>query len=73
MTVDDYRIRFGWSRQHMAAEAGIDVNTLRNAISGKPVYRAKVGLITEAINRELVRRNEPTIKYTDLAGIVFAD
>jgi hypothetical protein len=57
----------------MAAEAGIDVNTLRNAIAGKPVYRAKVGLIAEAINRELMRRSEPTIAYTDLGGITFAD
>ena len=44
MTIEDYRIRFGWSRKHMAAEAGIDVNTLRHAIAGKPVYRAKAAL-----------------------------
>ncbi len=73
MTIEDYRIRFGWSRKHMAAEAGIDVNTLRNAIAGKPIYRAKAGLITEAINRELARRSEPPITYTDLDGIRFAD
>lgn len=73
MTIDDYRVQFGWSRQHMASEAGIDVTTLRNAMGGNPVYRAKVGQITEAINRELERRNKPTIKYTDLDGVVFAD
>jgi hypothetical protein len=73
MTIDDYRVQFGWSKAHMADEAGIDVNTLRNAINGKPVYRAKVGQITEVINRELERRGKPTIKYTDLEGVVFAD
>jgi hypothetical protein len=73
MTIDDYRIQFGWSRRHMAQEAGIDANTLRSATEGKPVYRAKVGQITEAINRELERRGKPLIKYTDLEGVVFAD
>lgn len=73
MTIDDYRVRFGWSRKHMADEAGIDVTTLRNAMNSKPVYRAKVGQITEAINQELKRRGERSIKYTDLEGTVFAD
>jgi transcriptional regulator NrdR family protein len=73
MTIDDYRVQFGWSKAHMAREAGIDVNTLRSAINGNPVYRAKVGQVTEAINRELKRRGEQPIKYTDLAGVVFAD
>lgn len=73
MTIDDYRVQFGWSRAHMAGEAGIDVTTLRNAMSGTPVFRAKVGQITEAINRELERRKKPTIKYTDLDGVAFVD
>ena len=73
MTIDDYRVKFGWSRRYMADEAGIDVTTLRNAISGIPVFRAKVGLIAEAINRELVKRGEAQIKYTDLDGVPFAD
>ena len=73
MTIDDYRVQFGWSKAYMAREAGIDVNTLRSAINGHPVYRAKVGMITEAINRELERRNKPAIKYTELDGVAFAD
>lgn len=73
MTIDDYRVWFGWSRAHMADEAGIDVTTLRNAMNGSPVYRAKVGQITEAINQELERRGKPAIKYTDLEGVAFAD
>ena len=73
MTIDDYRVQFGWSRQHMADEANIDTNTLRNAMNGKAVYRAKVGLIAEAINRELERKSKPPIKYTDLDGVAYAD
>lgn len=73
MTIDDYRVQFGWSRRRMAQEAGIDANTLRSAANGNPVYRAKVGLVAEAINRELKRRGEDPIKYTDLTGVIFAD
>lgn len=73
MTIDDYRVKFGWSRRRMADEAGIDVTTLRNALLGTPVYRAKVGLIAEAINRELTKRGEAQIKYTDLEGVTFVD
>jgi ribosome-binding protein aMBF1 (putative translation factor) len=73
MTIDDYRIRFGWSRRWMAQEAGIDVNTLRSAMQGRAVYRAKIGQITEAINRELERRGQARITYTDLEGVIYAD
>jgi hypothetical protein len=73
MTIDEYRIQFGWSRQRLAKEAGIDVTTLRHAMHGQPIYRAKAGQITEAINRELVRRGQPRITYTDFDGVTFTD
>lgn len=73
MTIDDYRVQFGWSKRHMAQEAGIDTNTLRNAIEGKPIYRVSAGKIANAINKELQQRCETPIKYTDLEGIMFAD
>jgi len=73
MTIEDYRIEFGWSKSKLAKEAGIDMSTLRNAIDGIPVYRATVGKITHAINQELQRRGLPSIKYTDLDGVQFAD
>jgi hypothetical protein len=57
----------------MARDAGIDVNTLRSAINGKPVYRVSVGKIAQAINQELQRRGENPIKYNDLEGVTFAD
>ncbi len=73
MKIEDYRVRFGWSKTHMAKEAGIDTNTLSSAIKGKKVYRAKVGLIAEAVNLELKRRGEEPIKYTDFDEVQFAD
>ncbi len=73
MTIDDYRVQFGWSRQQMADEAGIDPNTLRSAMTGGRVYRAKVGKIAEAISRELERRGKQPITYTDLEGVIYAD
>ena len=73
MTIDDYRVQFGWSKRRMAQEAGIDANTLRSAIDGHPVYRVTVGKIAQAINQELQRRGESPIKYTELEGVTFAD
>jgi len=73
MTINDYRVLFGWSKRQMAREAGIDANTLANAIAGKPVYRVSVGKIANAINQELMRQGKEPIKYTDLAGVAFAD
>jgi ribosome-binding protein aMBF1 (putative translation factor) len=73
LTIDDYRVQFGWSKRRLAKEAGIDVNTVRSATNGHPIYRVTAGKIVQAINRELERRGETPIKYTDLVGLVFAD
>ena len=73
MTIDDYRIEFGWSKSKLAKEADIDMNTLKRAIDGEPIYRATAGKIANAINAELQRRGLPPIRYTDFAGLTFAD
>jgi hypothetical protein len=73
MTIEDYRVEFGWTKSKLANLAGIDMNTLKSAIDGNPVYRVTVGKITRAINLELQRRGQPTIRYTDLEGVAFAD
>jgi hypothetical protein len=73
MQIDDYRIEFGWSKSKLAKEAGIDMNTLKSAIDGNPIFRATAGKIVGAINQELQRRGQPTIRYTDLEGVKFAD
>ena len=73
MTIEDYRIQFGWSKSKLAHEAGIDMNTLRRANDGEPIYRATAGKIANAISAELQRRGQSPIKYTDFAGLKFAD
>ena len=73
MTIEDYRIEFGWSKTKLRQEAEIDMNTLQRAIDGLPIFRATAGKIVGAINQELKRRSEPTIRYTDLEGLTFAD
>ena len=73
MTIEDYRIEFGWSKSKLSKEAGIEMNTLQRAIDGNPIFRATAGKIVGAINKELTRQNRPTIRYTDLDGLVFAD
>ncbi len=73
MTIEDYRVEFGWSKSKLAQEAGIDMNTLKNAIDGAPIYKTTAGKIARAINRELQKRGQPTIRYTDLEGVTFAD
>lgn len=73
MTVEDYRIEFGWSKTKLCKEAGIDMNTLQRAIDGQPIFRATAGKIAGAFNQELKRRGEATIRYTDLEGLTFAD
>jgi hypothetical protein len=73
MTIEDYRIEFGWSKSKLCKEADIEMNTLQRAIDGNPIFRATAGKIVGAINTELARRGRPAIRYTDLDGVVFAD
>jgi hypothetical protein len=73
MTIEDYRIDFGWSKSKLASEANIDMNTLKRAIDGEPIYRATAGKIASAISAELQRRGQQPIRYTDLTRLVFAD
>jgi hypothetical protein len=73
MTIEDYRIEFGWPKSTLCKEADIEMNTLQRAIDGKPIFRATAGKIVGAINRELARRGRAPIRYTDLEGVVFAD
>ena len=69
MTLNEYRIKLGWSRRRLAHEAGIDERTLRYAISGKPVYSATAGKIANAISKGL----GVEISYRDIEGLNLAD
>ncbi|EFH90308.1 helix-turn-helix domain-containing protein [Ktedonobacter racemifer] len=69
MTLEDYRVKLGWSKAKFAREADIDVRTLNDAIAGKRVYKAKAGQIANAISRGLGRE----ITYKDIEGLNLAD
>ncbi|HZO72569.1 MAG TPA: helix-turn-helix domain-containing protein [Ktedonobacteraceae bacterium] len=69
MTIEDYRIRLGWSKARLAREAKIDVGTLNDAISGKRIYKATAGKIANAISQGLGQ----DITYKDLEGINLID
>jgi hypothetical protein len=53
MTLEEYRVRLGWSRARFAREAEIDTGTLRDAIAGNKIYKATAGKIAKALTRAL--------------------
>jgi transcriptional regulator with XRE-family HTH domain len=69
MTIDDYRIKLGWSKAQLAREAGIGVRTVSDAIKGKSIYKATAGKIANAISRGLGYE----ITYQQLEGLNLAD
>jgi len=69
MTIEDYRIQLGWSLAELARRANIDVNTLKRAISGVPVYKRIAGSIARALSEGLGYQ----ITYKDLDGVQTID
>jgi hypothetical protein len=69
MTIEDYRVKLGWSKRKMAREAGIDVSTLSDAIAGKRIYKAKAGMIANAVSRGLGYE----VTYKDFDGLNLID
>ena len=65
MTIEDYRVKLGWSKARLAREAGIDVSTLTDAMSGKRIYKATASKIARAISEGLGQE----ITYQDLEGV----
>ncbi len=74
MTIEEYRIMLGWSKQQLADAAGVDIVTIYNALDpNKRIYKATASKIAMGINKGLKDRQMPEIKYTDLDGLQFAD
>jgi transcriptional regulator with XRE-family HTH domain len=69
MTIEDYRIKLGWSKSELARRANIDTNTLNRAISGMPVYKHTAGAIANALSQGLGYE----ITYKDLDGVQVVD
>lgn len=65
MTIEEYRIKLGWSKAKLAREADIDVGTLNDAIAGKRIYKATAGKIAKALSEGLNQE----ITYKDLDGV----
>jgi DNA transposition AAA+ family ATPase len=69
MTIEQYRMKLGWSKAKLAREADIDAGTVSDAIAGKKIYKATAAKIANAIAKGL--NQEITIE--DLEGVNFID
>lgn len=69
MTIEDYRVKLGWSRARLAREADIDTGTLRDAIAGNRIYKATAGKIANALTKALGTE----ITINDIEGLNLAD
>jgi len=69
MTLEDYRVKLGWSKAKLAREANIDVGTLSDAIAGKRIYKATAGKIANALSQALGIE----ISIKDIEGLSLAD
>lgn len=74
MTLDEYRAKLGWSKARLASESHVDIRTIRKAIEGKPIFKAKAGEIANAISRGLMSRGlGQEVTYRDFEGLVLVD
>jgi transcriptional regulator with XRE-family HTH domain len=69
MSLEDYRIKLGWSKAKLAREAHVDPGTLGDAIAGKRIYKATAGKIANALSKGLGYE----ITYKDIEGLNLAD
>ena len=55
MTLEDFRIQCSWSKNQMAREAKIDINTLNRALNGESISLATADKLATAISKKLGR------------------
>jgi transcriptional regulator with XRE-family HTH domain len=66
MNLEDYRIECGWSKNEMARQARIDVNTLNRAMNGESVSSNTAKKLALAISKEIGR----SIRFQDIEGLI---
>lgn len=69
MTIEDYRVKLGWSKARLAREADIDPGTLADAIAGRRIFKATAGKIANALTKALGTE----ITLNDMEGLNLAD
>jgi transcriptional regulator with XRE-family HTH domain len=65
MTLEDYRLECGWSKNEMARRTDLDFNTLNKAINGGSISVHTANKMSRAISKELGR----TIRWQDIEGL----
>jgi transcriptional regulator with XRE-family HTH domain len=65
MTLEDYRIKCRWSKNELARQARIDINTLNRAMKGIPVSLDTAKKLASAVSEELGQ----SINYQDIEGL----
>jgi transcriptional regulator with XRE-family HTH domain len=65
MTLREYRVNLGWSRNRLAKEAGISASTVKLAEDGAPVQARTAKALADALSRAYGRE----IKPIDIAGL----
>jgi transcriptional regulator with XRE-family HTH domain len=63
--LEDYRLECGWSKNEMARQASMDLNTLNRALNGVHVSLATGDKLATAISRKLGR----IIRIRDIDGL----
>jgi transcriptional regulator with XRE-family HTH domain len=67
MTLDQYRIKCGWTQSELARQARVDVATVRKALAGENVAANTANKLAEAFSRRLGY----TIISTEIEGLNF--
>jgi transcriptional regulator with XRE-family HTH domain len=69
VTVQDYRIRLGWSATELAKRTGLSARTIARVEKGVPVYAHTLGAIArvlgEATGKEIDIRDLDGVKITE--------
>jgi len=66
MTLEEYRLLCGWSKNEMARKASMDFNTLQKAMNGEAVSINTANKLARALSTELGR----TIRIPDIDGLI---